>query len=78
MIESIQAALSADSHLLSAEDINDIESAIKALAQVSQGNDVGAIETAIDKLDHSTAIFAERRMDSSINKALAGQSVEKL
>jgi molecular chaperone HscA len=78
VIESIQAALSADSHLLSAQDINDIDTAIKALAQVNQGNDVGAIEAAIDKLDHSTAIFAERRMDSSINKALAGQSVEKL
>ena len=78
VIESIQAALSTDSHLLSAQDINDIDVTIKALAQVSQGSDVGAIESAIDKLDHSTAIFAERRMDSSINKALAGQSVEKL
>jgi molecular chaperone HscA len=78
VIESIQAALSTDSNLLSAEDINDIDAAIKALAQASQGSDVGAIETAISKLDHSTAIFAERRMDSSINKALAGQSVEKL
>ena len=58
--------------------INDIETAIKALAQTSQGSDVGAIEAAIEKLDHSTAVFAERRMDSSINKALAGQSVEKL
>lgn len=78
VIESIQAALSADSNLLSAQDINDINAAIKALAQASQGSDVGVIEAAIDKLDHSTAIFAERRMDSSINKALAGQSVEKL
>jgi molecular chaperone HscA len=78
VIESIQAALSTDSYLLSAEDINDIDAAIKSLAQTSQGSDVGAIETAIEKLDHSTAIFAERRMDSSINKALAGQSVEKL
>ncbi|MFT7007162.1 MAG: molecular chaperone HscA [Colwellia sp.] len=78
VIESIQAALSTDSNLLSAEDINDINAAIKALAQASQGSDVGAIEAAISKLDHSTAIFAERRMDSSINKALAGQSVEKL
>jgi molecular chaperone HscA len=78
VIESIQAALSTDSNLLSAEDINDIDAAIKVLAQASQGSDVGAIETAISKLDHSTAIFAERRMDSSINKALAGQSVEKL
>jgi molecular chaperone HscA len=78
VIESIQAALSTDSYLLSAQDINDIEASIKALAQTSQGSDVAAIEAAIEKLDHSTAIFAERRMDSSINKALTGQSVEKL
>ncbi|NQY89188.1 MAG: Fe-S protein assembly chaperone HscA [Colwellia sp.] len=78
VIESIQAALSTDSHLLPAQDINDIETAIKALAQISQGYDVGAIEAAIAALDHSTALFAERRMDSSINKALTGQSVDKL
>ena len=78
VIESVQAALSTDSKLLSAEDISGIESAIKSLAETSQGSDVDAIEAAIEKLDHSTAIFAERRMDSSINKALAGQSVEKL
>lgn len=78
VIESVQAALSADSGLLSAQDIDNINTEIKAVAQISQGTDVGAIEAAIEKLDHSTAIFAERRMDSSINKALAGQSVEKL
>ncbi len=78
VIESIQTALFSDSHLLSAQDINEIEAAIKALAQISQGSDVSAIEAAIDTLDHSTAIFAERRMDSSINKALTGQSIEKL
>jgi molecular chaperone HscA len=78
VIESIQAALSTDSHLLPAQDINDIEAAMKALAQISQGSDVGAIEAAIAALDHSTALFAERRMDSSINKALTGQSVDKL
>ena len=78
VIESVQAALSADSALLSAQDIDSINAEIKAVAQISQGSDVEAIEAAIEKLDHSTAIFAERRMDSSINKALAGQSVEKL
>lgn len=78
VIESVQAALSADSSLLSAQDIDNINAEIKAVAQISLGSDVGAIEAAIEKLDHSTAIFAERRMDSSINKALTGQSVEKL
>ncbi len=78
VIESVQAALSADSSLLSAQDIDNINAEIKAVAQISLGSDVEAIEAAIEKLDHSTAIFAERRMDSSINKALTGQSVEKL
>jgi len=78
VIESVQAALIADSKLLSAEEINVIENAIKSLAQISQGSDNKAIESALDKLNDSTAIFAERRMDSSISQALAGQSVDKI
>ena len=78
VIESVQAALAADSKLLNSDEISVIESAIKLLAQVSQGSDIKAIESALDKLNDSTAIFAERRMDSSISQALAGQSVDKL
>ena len=78
VIESVQAALVADSKLLNSDEIAVIESAIKLLAQVSQGSDIKAIESALDKLNDSTAIFAERRMDSSISQALAGQSVDKL
>ena len=78
VIESVQAALVADSKLLNSDEISVIESAIKLLAQVSQGSDIKAIESALDKLNDSTAIFAERRMDSSISQALAGQAVDKL
>ena len=78
VIESIQAAISADEHLLSSAEKTDIETVIKVLAAISQGNDADAIEAAIEKVDQATALFAERRMDSSINKALSGQSVEKL
>ena len=78
VIESVQAALAADSKLLNSDEISVIESAIKLLAQVSQGSDIKAIESALDKLNDSTAIFAELRMDSSISQALAGQSVDKL
>jgi molecular chaperone HscA len=78
VIESIQAAVTLDRHLLSDDEIVIIEKAIKSLADISQGDDVDAIESSIEKLDKATAIFAERRMDSSINKALSGQSVEKL
>lgn len=78
VIESIQAAIKLDSHLLSVDEVSAIEQVIKSLADISQGDDADAIEAAIEKLDQATALFAERRMDSSINKALSGQSVEKL
>ena len=78
VIESIQAAITLDRHLLNDDEVLTIEQVIKSLAEISQGDNADAIETAIKNLDHATAVFAERRMDSSINKALSGQSVEKL
>lgn len=78
VIESIQAAITLDRHLLNTDEVKAIEQAIKLVADISQGEDADAIESAIEKLDQATAIFAERRMDSSINKALSGQSVDKL
>lgn len=78
VIESIQAAIMLDRHLLSTDEVSVIEQAIKSVADISQGEEADAIESAIEKLDQATAIFAERRMDSSINKALSGQSVDTL
>jgi molecular chaperone HscA len=78
VIESVQAALKADNHLVNETELKQIEDAISALATVSQTSDNKAIEDAIGVLDDSTAVFAERRMDSSINKALSGQSVDKI
>ncbi len=78
VIESIQAAIVQDRHLINEDEVTAIEQVIKSLADISQGQNANAIETAIEQLDQATAIFAERRMDSSINKALSGQSVEKL
>ena len=78
VIESVQAALASDSKLLNSDEIVIIENAIKSLALISQGTDNKAIETAIDVLNNSTAVFAERRMDSSISQALSGQAVDKI
>ena len=82
VIESIQAAIKLDRHLLNEDEVTAIEQVMKSLADISQGvdasNDADVIEAAIKKLDQATDVFAERRMDSSINKALSGQSVDKL
>jgi len=78
VIETVQSALKADSHLLSEQETTDIKQAIAEVAQVSQGSEVKAIEKAIEKLNHHTADFAEKRMDASIRKALAGQTVDDI
>ena len=78
VIESIQAALAADKHLLNADEIATIDSNISALAKISQTGNVADVEAAIEKLNNSTAAFAERRMDSSIRTALAGHSVDEV
>ena len=78
VVESVQAAIVLDNHLLNSDEVTIIEQVIKSLADTSQAGDADAIEKAIKKLDQATEVFAERRMDSSINKALSGQSVDKL
>ena len=78
VIESIQVALVADSALLNEAEISLINSAISALAKISQTGNADEVEAAIDILNNSTAIFAERRMDSSIRTALSGHSVDEV
>ena len=78
VIESVQSALNADSHLLTAQENKDIEASISLLAIVCQGESVTEIEKAIERLNVKTATFAEKRMDASIRTALAGQTVDDI
>lgn len=78
VIESVQSALAGDGELLNENEINIINNAISALAKIAQTTVADDIEAAIETLNESTAIFAERRMDSSIKTALAGHSVNEI
>jgi molecular chaperone HscA len=78
VIESVQSALVNDSALLNQDEITTINNAINALAKIAQSTVADDIEAAIEILNESTAIFAERRMDSSIKTALAGHSVDEV
>ena len=78
VIESVQSAIAADGNLLSEDEANIINEAIAALNKIIQSDVADDIESAIEKLNESTAIFAERRMDSSIKTALAGHSVDEV
>jgi len=78
VIESVQSALALDSQLLTADEVNLITTSISQLAKIAQTDVADDIEAAIEKLNDSTATFAERRMDSSIRTALSGQSVDEV
>jgi molecular chaperone HscA len=78
VIESVQSALTSDGELLNENEIIIINNAISALAKVAQTTIADDIEAAIETLNESTAIFAERRMDSSIKTALSGHSVNEI
>jgi molecular chaperone HscA len=78
VIESVKSALASDGELLNENEINTINNAISALANIAQSTVADDIEAAIETLNESTAIFAERRMDSSIKTALAGHSVNEI
>ncbi len=78
VVESIQSALDADSSLLTADEISQINDAIENLNNIAKTDVADDIEAAIEKLNECTAEFAERRMDSSIKTALAGHSVDEV
>jgi hypothetical protein len=48
------------------------------LTQAADNGTKDAIKEAIKQVDNASQVFAELRMDKSINLALAGQAVDKI
>ena len=78
LIESVVAALAADSDLLSAAEQTRISQQLQMTGEAASGDDVDMIRTAIKTLSAVTDDFAARRMDRSIRAALTGRSLEDL
>lgn len=79
VIEGLIAAIEADGDaLLSDDESKVLIKAIEVLIELRNGNDADAIEQGIKETDKASQDFASRRMDVSIRRALAGQSVENL
>jgi molecular chaperone HscA len=74
-INAVQSALAADADLLSAEERARIDATIELVERAMSAPDRAAIQGAAEELEHRTKIFAERRMDRGIRKALAGRAV---
>lgn len=79
LIEAIQAALDEDGEtLLSADERGQIQTHIDALVALCQGDDSHAVNQATEALNHATEAFAAKRMDASVQKALAGKNLDSL
>jgi molecular chaperone HscA len=78
LIESVEAALAADSDLLSAGQQTRIAQQLQATRLCAQGDDIEAIRVATKALSDVTDDFAAQRMDRSIRAALKGKSLNEL
>ena len=79
VLEALIAALTPDAkQLLSTDELVHLENTMLALANIAKGDDTQAIKDAIEIVDKASQDFAARRMDQSIQQALAGQSVNDI
>jgi molecular chaperone HscA len=79
ILSALEQALVADAALLTDEEERaDIEGAIRRLKRAVEGADHDEIHRRIEDLDQASKAFAGRRMDRSMQRALAGQSARTL
>ena len=75
-IEALEAALAADGDaLLSAEERAPIDKSLQRLRRLRDGNDPTGIQMGIKQLEQACAFYVERRMNTSIQRAMAGHKV---
>ncbi|WP_373817169.1 Fe-S protein assembly chaperone HscA [Glaesserella sp.] len=79
VIDSVIIALQEDgAELLLVDEFKRIEAELQKLISAKQGTDRQAIQQGIKDLDLATQEFAARRMNLSIQKALAGKAVDEV
>jgi len=78
LVEAVQSALKEDAQLLSTLERAHVDACLAKLQSVLIGDDRRAIDTAMDALSKGTAEFAARRMNQSVQRALAGRTVEEM
>jgi len=78
MLASVETALEQDAELLDAGELASIRECVNCLHARARSDDHRAIKIAIDDLNRLTESFAARRMDRSVQQALAGRSLASL
>jgi len=78
LIAGIAAALETDGELLDPGERGALEAAVTALEEMLSSGDAEAIRGATEQTGRASELFAARRMDRSIQQALAGVSLDSL
>ncbi len=78
LIEATQSALEDSADLLSPGERTHIDASITKLQTVMIGEDRRAIDQAMQTLSAATNEFAARRMNQSVQRALAGRNVDQI
>jgi len=78
VLEALHAALAADGDdLLDEAERSVINAAAAALEEQRRGDDYRTIKQAIETVEKASSAYVERRMNSSIRKAMAGHKVDE-
>ena len=77
LIEAVQRALAADAALLDTKERAEIDRHLDGLIAAREENNAARIKQAIKALDSATEMFAARRMDANIRRALTGHKIEE-
>jgi len=78
LLEAVQHALELDGALLGQDERVQIEGGMAALRETLQLTDHLAIKRAITALNDLTVGFAQKRMDKSVARVLAGRNISEL
>ncbi len=77
-LEALEAALQQDGQrLLDDDERQHLRQVMDALRQARVNDDEAALRQAIETVERESATFAQRRMDDSIRRALAGHDVNE-
>jgi molecular chaperone HscA len=78
LIEATRNALIEDGDLLSDSERSVVDSLLARSEEVRYGTDAESIRLSVDALARGTELFAARRMDRAIAKALAGRRIDQI
>ncbi len=78
VIEALQAALADDAgQLLNESELARIQVALQQLVDIAESDELERIKAAVSHLEKESEFYVERRMNSSIEKAMAGHNVNE-